>query len=116
MCLRSRLRLIFVITYLAVFLSAEAITFHALIFDTANSELSGVPAIFVTLPWSIMFGRVWDSLGFVHWYNHFAATPALYGFFASLTLLPGFIINAVILYYLGSAIDRVSTNPRPPSV
>ena len=48
-CVR-RLGLIFVVAYLAVFLFAEAIAFRALIFDTANSELSGVPAIFVTLP------------------------------------------------------------------
>ena len=115
MRLRSKLGLIFVIAYLAIFLFAEAIAFHALIFDTANSELSGVPAIFVTLPWSLMFARVWDSVGFINWYNQFASTPALYGFFASLTDLPGFIINAAILYYIGRAIDRVAAKSRPPA-
>lgn len=115
MRLRSRLGLIFVLAYLAIFLFAEALAFRALIFDTANSELSGVPAIFVTLPWSLMFGSFWDSVGFVNWYNQFAGTPALYGFFASLTDLPGFIINAAILYGTGGLIDRVASKARPPA-
>ncbi len=115
MRLRSRLALVFVIAYLAVFLLAEALAFRALIFDTANSELSAVPAIFVTLPWSLMFGRFWDSVGFVNWYNQFAGTPALYGFFASLTDLPGFIINAAIWYSIGGFIDRMAMKARPPA-
>lgn len=115
MRLRSRLGLIFVLSYLAIFLLAEGLAFHALIFDTANSELSGVPAIFVTLPWSLMFASFWDSVGFVNWYNQFAGTPALYGFFASLTDLPGFIINAAILYGIGGLIDRVASKAGPPA-
>lgn len=115
MRLRSRLGLIFVIAYLAIFLLAEAVAFRALIFDTANSELSGVPAIFVTLPWSLMFGPFWDSVGFVNWYNQFAGTPALYGFFASLTVLPGWIINAAILYCIGGLIGRMAAKPRRPT-
>jgi hypothetical protein len=109
MRLRSRLGLTFVIVYLAIFLFAEFIAFRALIFDTANSELSGVPALFVTLPWSIMFGPFWDLVGFVKWYSRFGSTPALYGFFASLTVLPGAIINAVILYYIGRVIGHAAT-------
>jgi hypothetical protein len=112
MRLRSRTGRIFVIAYLAIFLFAEFIIFRALIFDTANSELSGVLAMFVTLPWSILFGPLWDWVGFVKWYGQFASTPALYGFFASLTILPGAIINAAILYYIGRAIDHVATKPR----
>jgi hypothetical protein len=112
MKLRSRLGLIFVIAYLAIFLLAEFIIFRALMFDTANSELSGVFAIFVTLPWSVIFGPFWDLVGFVKWYARFASTPALYGFFASLTILPGAIINAVILYNIGRVIDHVAAKPQ----
>lgn len=115
MRLPSRLGFIFVVTYLAIFLFAEVLAFRALIFDAAHSELSGVPAIFVTLPWSIIFGQFWDSIGFVSWYNQFAGTPGLYGLFASLTLLPGLIINAAILYYMGGLIDRVAAKSRPPA-
>jgi hypothetical protein len=111
MRLRLRLGSIFVIAYLAMYLFAEFIAFRALIFDTANSALSGVFAIFVTLPWSIMLGHFWDGVGFNKWYSQFAGSPALYGFFASLTVLPGAIINAAILYGLGIAIDRVATKP-----
>jgi hypothetical protein len=114
MRLRSRLGSTCVIAYLAIFLFAEFLAFRALIFETANSELSGVPAIFVTLPWSVVFGPFWDLTGFVKWYDRFASTPALYGFFASLTILPGAIINAVILYYIGRAIDRFARKQRNP--
>lgn len=105
---RSRLGLIFVAAYLAVFLFAEFVAFRALIFDTANSALSGVPAIFVTLPWSLMLAPFWDLVGFVKWYSRFASTPAIYGLFASMTILPGTIINAVILYYIGRAIGHLA--------
>jgi hypothetical protein len=112
MKLRSRLGLKLVIAYLAIYLFAELIAFHALIFDTANSALSGVFAIFVTLPWSIILARFWNWVGFVKWYGRFAGTPAVYGLFASLTILPGAIINAAILYYLGRLIDHVARKPR----
>jgi hypothetical protein len=114
MRLRPRLGLIFALAYLAIFLFAEFTLFHALIFNTANSELSGVPAIIVTLPWSMMLAPFWDWAGFVKWYGQFAGTPALYGIFASMTVLPGAIINAVILYYIGRLMDRaVMKSPSP---
>jgi hypothetical protein len=109
MKLRSRLGLIFVIAYLAIFLLAELTCFYSLIFDTANSALSGVFPIIVTLPWSILFGHFWDSVGYVKWYGRFAGTPALYGFFASLTILPGAIINVILVYYLGRVISHLAT-------
>jgi hypothetical protein len=111
MKLRSRLGLKLVIAYLSIFLFGELIAFHALIFDTANSALSGVFAIFVTLPWSIILAPFWVLTGFVDWYGRFASTPAVYGFFASLTVLPGAIINAAILYYIGRLVDHVARKP-----
>ena len=111
MKLRSRLGLRLVIAYLAIVFLAELTAFHALIFDTAHSELSGVFAMFVTLPWSIILAPFWDWAGFVDWYGRFARTPAVYGFFASLTVLPGAIINAAILYYIGRLVDHVARKP-----
>ncbi|HET7214892.1 MAG TPA: hypothetical protein VFL79_14970 [Terriglobia bacterium] len=111
MKLHSRWGLIFVVVYLSIFLFTEFVAFHSLIFDTANSALSGVPAIFVTLPWSVLAGRFWEWVGFVQWYSRFASTPALYGAFASLTILPGAIINAAILYHIGRALDPVAIKP-----
>jgi hypothetical protein len=111
MKLRSRLGLKLVIAYLAIFLFAELIAFRALIFDTANSALSGVFAMFVTLPWSIILGPFWDWVGLVKWYGRFASMPAVYGFFASLTILPGAIANAAILYYIGRMIDHSARKP-----
>jgi hypothetical protein len=112
MKLRSRLGLKLAIAYLAIVFLADLTAFHALIFDTAHSELSGVFAMFVTLPWSIILAPFWDWAGFVDWYGRFARTPAVYGFFASLTILPGAIINAAILYNIGRLVDHVARKPR----
>jgi hypothetical protein len=81
MRLRSKLGVTCVIAYVTIFLFAEFLAFRALIFDTANSELSGVPATFVTLPWSIMLGPIWDLTGFAKWYDRFARTPPALRFF-----------------------------------
>lgn len=108
MKLHSRWGRIFVVAYLSIFLFAEFVAFRSLILDTANSALSGVPAIFVTLPWSLMFAPFWNLVGFVKWYSRFAGTPALYGFFASLTIPPGAIINGAILYRIGMSIDHAA--------
>lgn len=112
MKLRSRLGLKLVIAYLAIFLFTELIASHALILDTANSALSGVFAMAATLPWSILLAPFWNWVGFVKWYGRFASTPAVYGLFASLTILPGAIVNAVILYYIGRVIDHAVRKPR----
>lgn len=112
MKLSSRLGSKLAVAYLAIFLFAELIAFHALIFDTANSAFSGVSAMLVTLPWSVFLVRFWNWVGFVKWYGRFASTPPAYGFFASLTILPGAIANAAILYYVGKVIDHVARKPR----
>ena len=106
MKLPSRLGAIFVVVYLAVFCFTELIAFYSLIFNTAHSELSGVLAILVTLPWSMALVPLWEWVGFIKWYDRFAGTPALYGFFGMLAILPGALINAVIVYHLGKALDR----------
>lgn len=108
MRLQSRLGSICSAAYLAVFLLAEFIVFGSLIFDTRRSELSGLFAIVVTLPWSVMLRPLWDAAGFIKWYGRFAGTPAVYGLFASMTVLPGAIINAAILYHIGRAVERVT--------
>jgi hypothetical protein len=99
----SRLGLILSITYIGIFALSEFIAFYSLIFDTANSALSSVLAVFVTLPWSMILVSICSQLGYIAWYSQFASTPALYGFFAMLGILPGALLNAVIVYQLGKA-------------
>ncbi len=105
----SKLGLVLGLVYLAIFVLTELIAFYGLIFETASSDLSGVLALFVTLPWSIALVRFWDAVGFIKWYGQFAGRPALYGFFGLLAILPGAILNAAIVYYIGKAIGRIGT-------
>lgn len=53
-----------------------------------------------------MLVSICNASGYIAWYGRFAGTPALYGFFAMLGILPGAILNAVILYQIGKAMDR----------
>jgi membrane protein DedA with SNARE-associated domain len=103
----SRSGLVLSLVYLAVFLLAGGYAIYSLVFNTANSELSGVPAILVAMPWSLVVVPIVNGLGYVSWYGHFAGQPALYGFLAMLGLLPAALLNMIILYFIGSIIDKI---------
>lgn len=100
------------ISYLALFLAAGLYAIYLLIFHTANSEFCGLPAIFLTLPWSMLSMPIVKALGIVEWYDQFASTPALYGFWAMMTLLPSALINAAILYIAGSCLQKAAVHKR----
>jgi len=94
--------------YLAVFLAAECFTLFSLVFHTTHSEFSGLGIILIALPWSLMLTPIWSALGYVDWYNRFAGTPLIYGLLASLTVLPGVLLNTAIAYWIGRSIGRAS--------
>ncbi|MBS3902832.1 MAG: hypothetical protein KGZ30_00435 [Anaplasmataceae bacterium] len=96
----SRRGLIASLTYFGVFVLSGLYAIYLLVFNTANSEFSGMVALLVTLPWSVIFSPVLSSFGYIDWYTQFASSPAVYGIFAVLGLLPGAIINAIVLYFL----------------
>jgi len=91
-----------------VFLAAECFTLFSLVFHTVHSEFSGLGIILVALPWSLMLTPVGSTVGYVDWYNRFAGTPLVYGLLASLTVLPGVLLNAGIAYWIGRAIGRTA--------
>jgi hypothetical protein len=93
----SKPGLVLALSYLAIFALAEAFAFHRLVFHTATSEFSGLFALLATMPWSMIRVPLADSLGYIAWYDRFA------GNFAVLGLLPGAILNAVILYFVDRA-------------
>jgi ABC-type glycerol-3-phosphate transport system permease component len=103
---RSRWGRILAGAYLSCFALAEAYALAQLTFNTRHSEFSGIFAILVTLPWSMMTIPIARSVGYIAWYDQFASTPALYGLLGGLVLLPGALINALILYGIGRAIKR----------
>jgi hypothetical protein len=79
---------------------------YLLIFHTATSEFSGLPAIMITFPWSLLsLHSIWWT-SYLSWYSQLAGSPILYGFFAMLGLLPFALLNASILYFIGCLFDR----------
>ena len=84
---RSRLGTIFAIAYLAVFLLAQCFTVAAMKLNPANSEMSGIFGVLVTLPWSLMLVPIWNALGYIEWYGRFANSPGLYGLLGTVAIL-----------------------------
>ena len=105
---RSRLGTLLALGYLAVFGAAECLTLATLVFQTAHSEFAGLWIIVIALPWSMMLSPLWNATGYIDWYNRFAGTPLLYGLLASVTVLPGVLLNAVIAYAIGWGIGRAA--------
>lgn len=102
----SKLGLIMSLTYLALFLAAGLWAIHILVNYTSGSEFCGLPAIMVTLPWSVFITPLLINFGYVGWYEQFAGSPVVYGLFAMLGLLPAALINAGFLYFLGTISDQ----------
>jgi len=90
--------------YLGVFFLTGIFALCVLVFNTKNSEFSGIFSILVTLPWSFLFLPVEKALGYVSWYEKFAGTPFIYGCFALLGMTPGALLNTILLYFTGKLI------------
>jgi len=92
--------------YLAVFALSVLYALAQLTLNTRHSEFASIFAILITVPWSafaISFAR---DLGFIAWYDQFASTPLLYGLLGMTVLLPGALLNALILYGIGRGLER----------
>jgi hypothetical protein len=101
----SRLGRTLALGYLGLFALCGLYAIWLLVFHAADSAYCGLPAILITEPWSMMSMSLIDRLGFVGWYEQFSKWPAVYGFFAMMTLLPSALINAALLYLLGRMIE-----------
>ena len=77
-------------------------TMYLLAFHTADSELSGMLPAIVTFPWSMIIHPIFDSIGYITWYDQFADNPVVYGLLALFPLLLAALINATILYFIGT--------------
>src|SRR5579859_6492332 len=97
---RSRLGFTLALAYLAIFVLAQLYTIRALVQNPANSEMSGIFGVLVTLPWSLILTPVWNALGYVDWYGKYSNSPVVYGLLGTLAILPGAAINATIAYWL----------------
>ncbi len=91
--------------YLVIFMVYVLVAVCSIAFDSATSLLVGILGAIITLPWSLLLGPILDSLGYIAWYDQFVGHPAVYGGLAAIGLLPGALVNACILYYLGARAD-----------
>ena len=91
MKLRSRWGTVCGGVYLALVILAGAYAAYQLIFNTANSELCGVPLIMVTLPWSLMLFQLERLVGL-------PANPLLVIF----NVVCSVLINAAAFYCAGA--------------
>ena len=53
--------IVFAGIYAALFLLSGLYAIYRLVYHTANSELCGVPALLITLPWSIPFAKLQNA-------------------------------------------------------
>ena len=95
--------------YLACFGLSALFALLQLMLNTRHSEFAGIFAILITLPWSMAAIPIARSLGFIAWYDQFAGTPWLYGLLGVLVMLPGALLNALILYGLGRGLEPKPT-------
>ena len=102
----SKLGLILSSSYLGLFLLSGIYALYLLVFHTAESEFSGLLAILITSPWSLMWSSLMNSWGYISWYERFAGSPAIYGMFAMAGLLPPALLNAAVLYFIGAVLDN----------
>ena len=102
----SRLGLIFVGTYLALYIAAAVWTCYIMTTDTINSALSGLWQVMLTAPWSLAWMAILDLFYLDNWYARFASQPLLYTFLASVTLLPAAIPTGLGLYLLGRFLEH----------
>lgn len=105
---RSRLGYLLALGYLGVFVAAECLMLFTLLFHTAHSEFSGLGIILVALPWSLLLTPVGNAVGYIDWYNRFAGMPLVYGLLATVTVLPGVLLNTAIAYWIGRSIGRAT--------
>jgi hypothetical protein len=99
---RDRTAACFAASYLFLFFLSGAYAVWRLVRHTAASEFSGLPALVLTLPWSVVLSPVFHKLGYDAWYASFTSeSPALFGFWAMVGLLPSAFLNAAGLYFVG---------------
>lgn len=88
------------VIYMVVFFIACVYTISQLIFNTSNSELSGVFPMVVTMPWSLLLFNFLDKSGYINWYDSFAGNHIVYGLLALLPMVIYASINTFILYMI----------------
>ena len=101
---QSRTGLIFALSYLGLYLLSGLYAITFLLFHRPPAEFN--PPSIAALPWSLVLIQLSHSLGILSLYDRLIASPILYGGLMTLVVLPGAMLNAVILYAFCRFLDR----------
>ena len=92
------------VTYLVIFILCTVYALYMVVYHPAGSEFAGLPAIIVTLPWSVITTIVMGITGLAQYYDNVASRPIMNVLMPALILLPSALLNAWLLYKLGKAL------------
>ncbi len=102
----SKLGLTLSLINLVLFLLPAIIVIYDATIPKAGVSFAGLPAIALASPWALLYQPLLDP--YIAWYDSFAEySDLLYGLLATTTLLPGVILNALILYFIGKFIGSI---------
>src|SRR5579863_10232174 len=101
---QSRTGLTFALSYLGLYLLSGLYAIVFLLFHRPPAEFN--PPSIATLPWSLVLIQLSHSLGTLSLYDRLIGSPILYGGLMTLVVLPGAVLNAVILYTFCRFLDR----------
>ena len=102
---QSRTGLIFAVFYLALYSLSGIYSVLFLLFHRPPGEFN--PPSIAALPWSLILIPYSHSLGILNLYDRLTASPFLYGGLMTLVVLPGAILNAIILYGFCRFLDNL---------
>lgn len=101
---RSRIGLFFCSFYLGLYLLSGIYAVCFLLFRRPTPEFN--PPSLAALPWTFVLIPVSHSMGISNVYQRLVGSPFLYGTLMWLVVLPGALLNAIILYLFGRFFDR----------
>ena len=76
-------------------------------FYYVSSAFATVPAVMATFPWSLISTLLTNPL-LIAWDEKFPGHGVVGGCLFMLTLLPDALLNAIILYFIGKLIERIT--------
>ena len=106
---RSKTGLTLCSLYLALYLLSGIYAVGFLLFSRPTAEFN--PSSLVALPWTFFLIPYYNSMGIINLYQRLVGSPVLYGLLMWSVLLPGALLNAVILYLFGRILDGLRTTP-----
>jgi hypothetical protein len=100
---RSSTGAIFCLSYLGLYLLSGIYAVCFLLFHPPTPEFD--PPSLAALPWTFVILPRAHSWGMTDWYERHVGSPIVYGTVMTLVLLPGALLNAIILYLFGKFLD-----------